>query len=114
MGTRNREEEMTELNHAAEKLAVNIKTLPLSDPILRHLEAAAAEFLHSKGFDISTRPGCIAALAWLDGAKVEEAFWDGDGVSTAADWYIGEARLDGMRRVIEHRLQDSFLSATNK
>jgi hypothetical protein len=101
---------MTELNHAAEKLAMNIKTLPLSDPILRHLEAAAAEFLHSKGFDISTRPGCIAALAWLDEAKVEEAFWNEDGVSTAADWYIGEARLDGMRRIIERRLQDVFPS----
>lgn len=105
---------MTELNHAAEKLAMNIKTLPLSDPILRHLEAAAAEFLHSKGFDISTRPGCIAALAWLDEAKVEEAFWNEDGVSTAADWYIGEARLDGMRRIIERRLQDVFPPATDK
>lgn len=114
MGTRNREEEMTELNHAAETLAMNIKTLPLSDPILRHLEAAAAEFLHSKGFDISTRPGCIAALAWLDEAKMEEAFWDEDGVSTAADWYIGEARLDGMRRIIERRMQDVFPPATDK
>ena len=98
---------MTEqqLSIAAEELSSLIKTIPLSDPLLRHLEVAATEFLRSKGFDISTRPGCIAALRWLEGAKVKEAFWDEGDVDNAADWYIAEARLDGMRRVVEERLK---------
>ena len=99
---------MTEqqVSNAAENLAVDIKKMDISDPLLRHLETAAGEFLRSKGFDISTRPGCIAALKWLEGAKVEEAFWDEGNVDNAADWYLGKARLDGMRRVIEHRLKE--------
>lgn len=99
---------MTEkqVSSAAENLAAKIKKMDISDPLLRHLEAAAGEFLRLKGFDISTRPGCIAALKWLEEAKVEEAFWDEGGVDNAADWYLGEARLDGMQRVIEHRLEE--------
>ena len=99
---------MTEkqVSSAAENLAAKIKKMDISDPLLRHLEAAAGEFLRLKGFDISARPGCIAALKWLEGAKVEEVFWEDGSVDNAADWYLGEARLDGMRRVIEHRLEE--------
>ena len=99
---------MTEqqLSTATENLAAKIKKMDISDPLLRHLEAAAGEFFRSKGFDISTRPGCIAALKWLEEAKVEDAFWDEGGVDSAVDWYLGEARLDGMRRVIEHRIEE--------
>ena len=99
---------MTEqqLSTAAENLAAKIKKMDISDSLLRHLEAATGEFLRLKGFDISTRPGCIAALKWLEGAKVEEAFWEDGSVDNAADWYLGEAHLDGMQRVIEHRLEE--------
>ena len=98
---------MTEqqLSVAAERLAEDIKTVPLSDPLLRHLEAAATEFFRSKGFDISILPGCKAALMWLERAKVEEAFWDEGNVDNTADWYLAEARLDGMRRIMAHRLK---------
>ena len=98
-----------QLSDAAERLAAEIRTLPLSDPLLRHLDAAAPEFLRSRGFDISTRPGCIAALRWLGGARVEEVFWKETGeegaVDNAADFYLAEARLDGLRRVVEERLK---------
>ena len=104
-----------QLAAAAEALSDRAKTAPLSDPLLRHLEAVAPEFLRSKGFDVGTRAGCLAALRFLRSAKVEEAFWnetaipeEGSGVNNAADWYIGEARLDRMRRVIEHRLEEFF------
>ena len=107
---------MTEqqLSIAAENLAADIKKMDISDPLLRHLEAVAGEFFRSKGFDISTRPECIAALKWLEEARVEEAFWDEGGVDNAADWYLGEARLEGMRRVIEHRLEEIILDGKNK
>ena len=96
--------------------------MDLNNPLLRHLDAVTPEFLRSKGFDISTKVGCIAALQFLSSARVEEAFWEdpsspnyeqgqdgagtagGDEIRTAADWYIGEARLDGMRRIVENRL----------
>jgi hypothetical protein len=94
---------------AAEKLADWIRTADLSDPILKKLELASVEFLRSKGFDISTQVGCKAALSWLESAPVEEAFWEQDGkVDNAADWYIGEARLDGMRRIVEERIKQHF------
>ena len=107
---------MTEqqLSNAAEKLAGDIKKMVITDPMFRHLEAAAGEFLRAKGFDISTRPGCVAALKWLEEARVEEAFWEEGSVDNAANWYLGEARLEGMRRVIEHRLKDFISGGKNK
>ena len=99
---------MTEMDKAAEAISERIQTLPPDDPLLKHLEASSAEFLRQKGFDISTRPGCLAALAWLRSIRVEEAFWDEGDIETAADWYIGEARIDGMIRVLENRLHRFF------
>ena len=99
---------MTELDNAAERLADRVKTLPADDPLIRKLEIGSAEFLRTKGFDISTRTGCLGALAWLDAAGVEDAFADGGKVESAADWYIGEARLDGMKRIVENRLRKHF------
>lgn len=107
---------MTEqqLSNAAENLAEDIKKMDIADPLLRHLEAAAGEFLRAKGFDISTRPGCVAALKWLEEARVEEAFWEEGSVDNAANWYLGEARLEGMRRVIEHRLEEIISGRNNQ
>ena len=96
---------MTELDLAAEQLAERMKTLPVDDPFMKHLEARTAEFLRSRGFDISTLAGCKGALAWLESAKVEEAFVDAGEIESSADWYIGEARLDGMKRIVENRLK---------
>ena len=94
---------------AAERLAERIRTGDLSDPILKKLELVSVEFLRAKGFDIGTKVGCQAALAWLESAAVEEGFWEQDGkVDNAADWYIGEARLDGMRRIVEERIRRHF------
>ena len=94
---------------AAERLADRIRTADLSDPILKKLELASVEFLQAKGFDIGTPAGCRAALIWLESAPVEEAFWEQDGkVDNAADWYIGEARLDGMKRIVEERIRRHF------
>ena len=94
---------------AAERLAERIRTADLSDPILKKLELASAEFLQAKGFDIGTPAGCRAALVWLESAPVEEAFWERDGkVDNAADWYIGEARLDGMKRIVKERIRRHF------
>ena len=39
---------------------------------------------------------------------MEEAFWDDDKIETAADWYIGEARIDGMIKVLENRIHRFF------
>lgn len=100
---------MSEIERAAESLADRMKNLSPEDPLLKHLEASSAEFLRARGFDISTRPGCIAAIAWLKSSRVEEAFWDDDDrIETAADWYIGEARIDGLIKVLESRIQQFF------
>lgn len=148
----------TDINAAAERLADRIKTVDIDDPLMKHLEAAAADFLLSRGFDISTCIGCKAALEWLRSARVEDAFWPTDcgqdhsdpldkncgqdaadpvdnvdsytadqteqgdkvengktrnvgnrsGVDNAADWYIGEARLDGMIRILQARIDTYF------
>lgn len=107
---------MTEeqLSEAAEKLADRIRTLPAGDPLLRRLEAGSVEFLRGKGFDVGTRGGCLAALAWLEEARVEDAYWsealsgEQEEIRCAADWYIGEARIEGMRRILERRLREYF------
>ncbi len=99
---------MSEIERAAESLADRIKNMSADDPLLKHLEASSNEFLRSRGFDISTKPGCIAAIEWLRASRVEEAFWDDDKIDTAADWYIGEARIDGMIKVLENRIHQFF------
>ena len=99
---------MSEIERAAESLADRIKNMSADDPLLKHLEASSNEFLRSSGFDISTKPGCIAAIEWLRASRVEEAFWDDDKIDTAADWYIGEARIDGMIKVLENRIHQFF------
>lgn len=99
---------MSEIERAAESLADRIKNMSADDPLLKHLEASSNEFLRSRGFDISTKPGCIAAIEWLRVSCVEEAFWDDDKIDTAADWYIGEARIDGMIKVLENRIHQFF------
>ena len=100
---------MSEIERAAESLADLIKNMSADDPLLKHLEASSNEFLRSRGFDISTKPGCIAALEWLRASRVEEAFWDDDEkIETAVDWYIGEARIDGMIKVLENRIRQFF------
>ena len=99
---------MSEIERAAESLADRIRNMSADDPLLKHLEASSNEFLRSRGFDISTKPGCIAAIEWLRASRVEEAFWDDDKIDTAADWYIGEARIDGMIKVLENRIHQFF------
>ena len=99
---------MSEIERAAESLADRIKNMSADDPLLKHLEASSNEFLRSREFDISTKPGCIAAIEWLRASRVEEAFWDDDKIDTAADWYIGEARIDGMIKVLENRIHQFF------
>lgn len=99
---------MSEIEKAAESLADRVKKLSPDDPLMKHLEASSAEFLRSKGFDTSTKPGCLAAIEWLKSRGVEEAFWDDDKIETAADWYIGEARIDGMIKVLENRIHRFF------
>ena len=100
---------MSEIERAAESLADRMKNLSPDDPLLKHLEASSVEFLRSKGFDISTKPGCVAAVEWLRSSRVEEAFWDEDEkIGTAVDWYIGEARIDGLIKVLENRIQQFF------
>ena len=75
-----------------------MKKLSPDDPLMKHLE----------GFDTSTKPGGLAAIEWLKSRGVEEAFWDDDKIETAADWYIGEARIDGMIKVLENRIHRFF------
>ena len=102
---------MAGIDKAAESMAERIRTLPPDDPLLKHLEASSAEFLRSRGFDTSTRAGCTAAVEWLRSCRVEEAFWDEDSrIGTAADWYIGEARIDGLIKVLENRIRQYFPS----
>ena len=92
---------------AAEKMADHIRNAPLTDAVLRHLEAASGEFLRSRGFDISTPAGCRGALLYLRSCRVEDAFLEDESapVDNAADWYLGEARLDGMIRIVEERIR---------
>ena len=97
-----------DINEAAERMATRIQQMPADDPLLRKLELASADFLRSRGFDISKRAGCVAALNWLRRARVEDIFWEGGAVDNAADWYIGEARIDGMIRALENRLEKYF------
>ena len=70
---------MSEIEKAAESLADRVKKLSPDNPLMKHLEASSAEFLRSKGFDTSTKPGCLAAIEWLKSRGVEEAFWERDG-----------------------------------
>ena len=94
-----------DLNRAAERLSDKIKKLPADDPLLKRLEAGTTEFMRSRGFDIGTFAGCKAALAWLETARVEDAFAEGpEKIDNPADWYLGEARLDGMKTILRARL----------
>ena len=105
---------MNEMDRAAESLANRIRNSAPDDPLLKHLEAASAEFLRSRGFDISTRAGCAGALAWLQSARAEEVFWDEEEIENAASWYIGEARIDGMIKIIRNRMREYFPGGPGK
>ncbi len=45
---------------------------------------------------------------------MEDAYWsealsgEQEEIRCAADWYIGEARIEGMRRILERRLREYF------
>lgn len=91
------------MEKAAERLGDRIKHADMTDPILRHMDAA--EFLRNKGFDISTFVGCKGALVWLEEAKVEDAFWEEGKIDNAADWYLGEARIEAMKKIVQDRLE---------
>ena len=96
--------EMDGLDAAAEKLSARIRSMDPDDQFLKHLDADS--FLRARGFDIGTVAGCKGALLWLDEADVEDAFWDNGKIDNAADWYIGEGRLDALRIVVAGRLKE--------
>ena len=94
---------------SAEALADRMKSADADDPLLIRLAGDAEEFLRNRGFDISTPAGCKAAEQWLSVARVEDAFWeDNEPVTNAADWYLGEARLEGMMKIVRSRIEKYF------
>ena len=99
------EGKMDELDHAAEKLSERMKKIDSDSPLLKKLDAAP--FLAAKGFNIGTLAGCKGALQWLDEARVEDAFWENDGpIDNAVDWYIGEGRIEALRKYVLNRLEE--------
>lgn len=110
-GVRESEEREMEclVSASAEALAERIKSADADDPLLIRLAGDAEAFLRNRGFDISTPAGCKAAEQWLSSARVEDAFWeDNKPVTNAADWYLGEARLEGMMKIVRSRIGKYF------
>ena len=99
------EEETTEeFNKYAEALNEYIKSATVDDELLKSFEEPTEQFLKEKGFDLSTLAGLKAAQVWLEKAQPADAYVTEGPIDNAVDWHMGEARLDGMLKIVKAKI----------
>jgi len=54
---------------------------------------------------LSNLAGLKKAQAWLENAKVEDAFYSEGPIENAIDWHVGEARIAAMLKVVKARIE---------
>ena len=109
------EEETTEMMaNYAEALNEYIRNAAADDELLKTFEEPTEQFLKEKGFDLSTLAGLKAAQVWLEKARPEDAFATEGPIDNEVDWHMGEARLDGMLKIVKARIQKLIEGKNNK
>ena len=86
----------------------HIQNADVDDQFVAELGEAADQFLTEKGFDLNSLAGLKAAQAWLENAKVEDAFYSEGPIENAIDWHVGEARIAAMLKVVKARIEKSM------
>ena len=83
----------------------HIQNADADDQFVAELGEATDQFLTEKGFDLSNLAGLKKAQAWLENAKVEDAFYSEGPIENAIDWHVGEARIAAMLKVVKARIE---------
>jgi hypothetical protein len=86
----------------------HIQNADADDQFVAELGEATDQFLTEKGFDLSNLAGLKKAQAWLENAKVEDAFYSEGPIENAIDWHVGEARIAAMLKVVKARIEKSM------
>lgn len=99
------EEGENPLEIMARLFSEHIRQADADDEFVAGLGEATDQFLAEKGFDLPTLAGLKAAQAWLEKAKVEEAFWSEGPIENAIDQHMGEARIAAMLKIVKARIE---------
>ena len=104
--TKNIEDFSKELASLAETYTEHLEKADLNDPMMEVMRESTELFLKEKGYDCNTLTGLKAAQKWLESAKIQEVFYnDEDPVDNDLDWFIGEARLTAMIRIVNAMIE---------
>ena len=108
------DETMETFSSYAEALNEYIRNATVDDELLKSFEDPTEQFLKEKGFDLSTLAGLKAAQVWLEKAQPADAFVTEGPIDNAVDWHMGEARLDGMLKIVKAKIQRFIEGQNNK
>ena len=101
-----RDMDLNELASLAETYTEHLEKADLNDPMIEVMRESTELFLKEKGYDCNTLTGLKAAQKWLESAKIQEVFYnDEDPVDNDLDWFIGEARLTAMIRIVNAMIE---------
>lgn len=101
-----RDMDLNELASLAETYTEHLEKADLNDPMMEVMRESTELFLKEKGYDCNTLTGLKAAQKWLESAKIQEVFYnDEDPVDNDLDWFIGEARLTAMIRIVNAMIE---------
>ena len=96
--------DMDELASYVQMMNEHMKNASMDDEFMVAMDEVTVREMAEKGFDINTLTGCKAAQAWLEKARVEDAFATEGPIDNAVDWHVGEGRLNAMLRCVKARI----------